>query len=245
MKMIRKFAICAIAVGLLACLPARADESSVRQAFQSKLPNVPVLSVTRTPMQGLYEVVSSGRIFYVDENANFVLRGELFDLRSGNPRSLTEERAQHVAAQTAQLTAQTLPQSQNLAIKRVKGNGKRLLYTFEDPNCGYCKKLQHELTRLNNVTIYTFLIPILGPDSIEKSKAIWCAKDRAQAWENAMIKGSVPAGKRDCDTPFDKTEQLRQRFAIQGTPAIYNANGHQIGGYVTADQIEAQLVSSR
>lgn len=237
--MFKKLALYAVISTSVAAAHARADENAVRQAFQAKFPKQSVESVNKTPFPSLYEVVLNGQAFYTDEKATFVMQGDLHDLRSSPPRNLTQEAAGARAAAT-------LAKSTDLAVKRVKGNGKRVIYTFEDPNCGYCKELQKELVKVNDVTIYTFLWPILSQDSVEKSKAIWCAKDRAKAWEDTMLKGVVPAGKRDCDvTALEKNGQLAQRFGIRGTPGVYLANGQQIGGYVPADKIEGALTSLR
>ena len=234
--MFKKFAL--VALALTFCAVARADENAVRQAFQAKFPKVPIESVTRTPFAGVYEVVMDGQIFYTDEKASYLFSGNLLDIRSGDPRNLTQEAG-------AKLAATALTKSTESAVKRVKGTGKRVIYTFEDPNCSYCRELQKELAKLNNVTIYTFLWPILSNDSVDKSKAIWCSKDRAKAWDDAMLRGTMPSGRRDCDTPFEKNAQLAQRFGIRGTPGVYLANGQQIGGYVSADKIEAALASVR
>jgi len=224
-------------LSVLACLvfsTARADESALRQALQSKFPKMPVESIAKTPFPNIYEVVMDGQVLYTDAKASYVFSGKLLDLRSQQPRDLTQET-------TNKISAAALAKSADSAIKRVKGNGKRVIYTFEDPNCGYCRELQKELTRVNDVTIYTFLWPILSQDSVEKSKGIWCAKDRAKAWEDMMLKGVAPMGKRDCETPLEKNAQLAQRFGIRGTPGLYLANGQQIGGYLPADKIEAAL----
>jgi thiol:disulfide interchange protein DsbC len=236
--MLKKFVICTLALAGLMCPAARADEAAVRQVFQAKFPKVALESITKTPFAGVYEVVMDGQVFYTDDKATYLFSGNLLDIRAAEPRNLTQESSNKLAAAT-------LAKSTDLAVKRVKGNGKRVLYTFEDPNCGYCKELQKELTKITNVTIYTFLWPILSPDSVEKSKAIWCAKDRAKAWEEAMSKGTVPNGKRDCDTPLEKNAQLAQRFGIRGTPAVYTGNGQQIGGYAPAEKLEAALASAR
>ncbi len=235
--MFRIFAICLLAASMVFSQAAGADENAIRKAFQSKFAEMPVESVAKTPIAGIYEVVAQGQIFYVDEKVNYVLRGVLFDSRTSELRNITAER-------DAQLAALSLSNAQDLAIKRVRGNGRRILYTFEDPNCGYCKKLQEELVKLNNVTLYTFLLPIVSPpDSVEKSKAVWCAKDRGKAWDELMSKGVVPGGSKTCDTPIEKTIQLAQRFNVRGTPAIYLANGQQIGGFLAVDKIEQALNS--
>ena len=215
----------------LAAGPTHASEAAIRQAFQSKISEVAVESVGKTPMPGLYEVVAGGQIFYVDEKVNFVIRGVLFDARTPAMRNVTQ-------ARNAELAAQILAKSTDNAIKRVRGNGRRVIYTFEDPNCGYCKQQQKELLKLTDVTIYTFLWPILSPDSIEKSRAVWCSKDRAKAWDDLMSRGVVPQNGAKCDTPLEKNMEMARRFGAQGTPAVFIADGRMLGGYVTADKIE-------
>ncbi len=215
----------------LTAAPAHASEAAIRQAFQSRIPEVTVESIGKTPMPGLYEVIASGHIFYVDEKANFVIRGSLFDARTPAMRNVTQ-------ARNSELAAQALGKSTDNAIKRVRGNGKRVIYTFEDPNCGYCKRQQQELVKLTDVTIYTFLWPILSPDSVEKSRAIWCNKDRAKAWEDFMLRGVAPQNEAKCDTPIEKNMEMARRFGAQGTPAVFLADGRMLGGFVTADKIE-------
>jgi thiol:disulfide interchange protein DsbC len=229
-------AVILLAMGLSA-QAADSSEAAIRQAFQSKISDVTVETVSKTPMPGIYEVVANGFIFYVDEKVNFVFRGTLFDARTPAMRNIT-------MARNAELNAQILVKSTDNAFKRVRGNGKRVLYTFEDPNCGYCKRQQQELLKLNDVTIYTFLWPILSPDSVEKSKIVWCSKDRAKAWDDLMSRGVAPQGDGKCDTPIDKNMELARRFGAQGTPAIYVADGRMLGGYVTADKIEEAFKSA-
>ncbi len=235
--MLKTFVICLLTVATLAAPAAGADETTVRQGFQAKFPDMKVEAVNKTPFAGIYEVLFSGQVVYTDEKVTFLFTGNLFDLRSQPPRNLTQDR-------NNRMIASTLASSTDMAIKRVKGNGKRTLYTFEDPNCGFCKKLQEELVKLNDVTIYTFLLPIVAPpDSVEKSKAVWCSKDRGKAWDELMSKGTVPAGAKNCDTPIAKSIELARRFGVNGTPAVYLADGQHIGGYLPRDKIEQALNS--
>jgi thiol:disulfide interchange protein DsbC len=236
MTMLRTLAaILAIAAGLAAG-SAAASEAAIQKAFQARFPTAAVESVARTPFTGIYEVVFNGQIAYTDEKLSFVFFGNLVDLRAAAERNLTRERS-------AQLNAQSLRKSADNAVKRVRGNGKRVLYTFEDPNCGYCREQQKELMKVTDVTIYTFLWPILSPDSVEKSRAVWCAKDRAKAWDDLMSRGVAPAAAK-CDAPFDKNNELAQRFGIRGTPAVFLGDGRQVGaGYVPATELEQALNS--
>jgi len=211
-----------------------ADESAIRKAVQARFSGAQVESVAKTPFEGIYEVVVGGRVLYTDEKVSYLFIGSLLDTRGPAERNLTGER-------TAQLTAEALGKSTASAIKRVRGNGKRTLYTFEDPNCGYCKAFYKELAKLNDITIYTFLWPILSPDSTEKSKAVWCSKDRTKAWDDLMGRGIAPQNAGKCDTPIEKNKELAQRFGARGTPAVYLADGRQLPGMMSVDKVEEAL----
>jgi thiol:disulfide interchange protein DsbC len=203
--------------------------------LQGRFPDIQVESVNRTPFSGLYEVVLGGRVLYTDEKASYIFFGSLLDVRGSGERDLTRERV-------SQLNAQALRKATDNAIKRVRGNGKRVIYSFEDPNCGYCREFQKELQKINDVTVYTFLWPILSPDSVEKSRAVWCSKDRAKAWDDLMLRGVVPQAAK-CDAPLERNIELAQRFGARGTPAVFLADGTVIGGYLPADKLEQALNS--
>jgi thiol:disulfide interchange protein DsbC len=234
--MLRRFAVLAVSIWALTAASANADEAQVKQALQARFPTMTVESVTKAPFAGLYEVVLDGEIVYTDDKVEYFFAGNLYDIRTLPPRNLTQENS-------GKMVVQALNGSRESAIKRVKGDGKRTLYTFEDPNCGYCKQLNRELLKVDNVTIYTFLLPILSQDSVEKARAVWCSEDRAQAWDNLMLKAALPEGGRSCAAPIEKNLQLMRRFGIRGTPAIYLENGRHIGGYLPAEKIEQALNS--
>jgi len=215
-------------------LSAFADEASVKKAIEAKLGGNKVTSVTKTPYLGLYEVYADGQIFYTDEKITAILAGSLIDGKS--MKNVTSERMQKLTA----ISFSDLPLE--LAIKQVRGDGKRVLASFEDPNCGYCKRLAKEMVKLDNVTIYTFLFPILSPDSLEKSNRIWCSADKAKSWNDWMIDGKAPAGKADCDTAaIQKNVELGQKLAVSGTPTIFFADGTRVPGAVPLAQIEKKL----
>ena len=208
-----------------------AEEARIKQAVQVKFPKMPVDTVTRMPFAGLFEVVMGGEVVYTDSKAEFMMGGTLYDIRSMPARNITQDTTQKIVSKS-------LTTSHDSAIKVVRGNGKRVLYTFEDPNCGYCKELYKELAKMTDVTVYTFLLPILSPDSADKSRAIWCSRDRAKAWDQVMTRGAITDQAKACDTPLEKNKAMAQRLNIHGTPAIYLASGQQLGGYVPAQQIE-------
>lgn len=236
--MLRKIlaALVLASLGVTGATAQDADETRLRAVLQQKLPKVPIDSITRTPFPGIFEVITGGEIVYTDAKGEFMMGGSLYDLRGAQPRNITQDTQQKVAAKM--ITA-----SHDSAIKMVRGNGRRVIYTFEDPNCGYCRELYKELIKLSDVTVYTFLLPILSPDSADKSRAIWCSRDRAKAWEQIMLKGALTEAGKPCEAPLQKNAQIAQKLNIRGTPAVYLANGQQLGGFLPAQQIEQALAA--
>ena len=227
-----------LALAATMSLPTLADEAAViKKAVETKLART-VTSVTKTPYLGLYEVYVDGQIVYTDEKVSALLIGALVDGKT--MKNVTDERMQKLTA----IKFADLPLA--LAVKQVRGDGKRVFATFEDPNCGYCKKLAKDIAKLENVTIYTFLYPILSPDSLEKSNQIWCATDRAKAWNEWMIEGKAPGGKGDCDTTaVKKTIEMGRKLAITGTPTIFFADGERIPGAIPIAKIEQKLAQTK
>jgi thiol:disulfide interchange protein DsbC len=185
---------------------------------------------------GLYEVLIGGQLYYVDSDVTFVLAGRMFDPRTRE--DLTQKRLDIAL----KVDFKSLPLDR--AVKTVRGDGSRVMVTFEDPNCGYCKRLWQSMAELKNVTIYTFLFPILSPDSMEKSKAIWCAKDRAASWEEHMVQNKAPAAApADCKTPLEQNVALGHELGISGTPTIVFADGTRSAGAMPVSAIEQRLAA--
>ena len=174
-----------LCAALFAGNAAWAQEAQIRKNLAERLPNLPKIDeISKTPIPGLYELRIGTEILYADEQGNYLIQGSLFDTRQR--RNLTEERVDKLSA----ISFDLLPLKDAFTI--VRGNGKRKLAVFEDPNCGYCKRFERDLQKVDNVTVYTFLYPILGPDSNAKSKDIWCAQDSAKAWRAWMVDGVTP-----------------------------------------------------
>lgn len=234
--MIKKLLPLALSLAFVAT--AQADEADVRKLMESKLGGK-VESVTKSGYLGLYEVYMEGGIFYTDEKMTaFIAGGQLIDAKT--MKNMTEERMHKLTA----IRFNDLPFDR--AIKQVRGNGKRVLATFEDPNCGYCKRLAKDLQRLDNVTIYTFLLPILSEDSLKKSRQIWCSSDRAKSWNDWMIESKTPAGREDCDTAaVDKNREFGRKLNITGTPTIFFADGERVPGAMPLERIEQKLSTAK
>lgn len=183
---------------------------------------------------GLFEVLVRGEIYYVDQNVSFVIAGRMFD--AATREDLTQKRLDTAL----KVDFKSLPLER--AVKTRRGDGSRVLVTFEDPNCPYCKKLWQNMQELKNVTIYTFLYPILSPQSHEKSKAIWCSKDRAAAWDEYMVQGKTPPDAADdCKHPLDENVALGRELGINGTPTLVFADGSRSAGAMPLATIEQRL----
>jgi len=194
----------------------------------------PIESVSKAPFADLYEVVTQQGIAYTDKTGSFVIfGGTVIDAKS--KANLTAKRMNELGA----FKFGELPLAD--AVKIVHGNGKRAMATFEDPNCGYCKKLAHELDKLQDVTIYTFLYPVLGDDSTAKSSDIWCAKDRSASWVG-LIRDGVNPPHVECDKAvIERNLALGKKLRVIGTPGILFASGERIPGYAAAADIDTKL----
>ncbi|HWS13641.1 MAG TPA: DsbC family protein [Rhodocyclaceae bacterium] len=234
--MLKHLAAAMIACAALIAGTAFADEASIKKAVEAIFPGAKVDSVKKTTYLGLYEVRAGGELIYTDEKVTYIITGDIIEAKT--KKNLTQERINKLS----QINFADLPL--DLAVKQVRGSGKRVIATFEDPNCGYCKKLAKDMQSMNDVTIYTFLYPILSPDSTEKSKAIWCSADRVKAWNDWMVNGVSPTGKTDCNAPIEKVVEIGQRLNIRGTPTIFLSNGSRLPGAVPLARLEQEMASA-
>ena len=229
------------AFALAACLipAAFADEAAIRKNIAERLPNFPKIDeVTKTSIPGLYEIRLGSDIRYTDEQGNYLIEGDLVDLRSRT--NLTEQRIARLTA----IDFKALQLKDAMVWKQ--GTGERKLVVFADPNCGYCKKFERDLQAVKDVTVYTFLYPILGGDSPEKSKAIWCAKDNTKAWRDWMLKGMAVNGSPDCDiSALQRNAAFGKKHRINGTPGLVFEDGTHRAGAVDTDAIEKLLIANR
>ncbi|MFN3376565.1 MAG: DsbC family protein [Burkholderiaceae bacterium] len=213
---------------------ASAQEAVIRKTLAERIPQMEKIDEIRpTPMPGLFEVRIGTDLFYTDAKGNYVIQGELIDTKAR--RNLTEDRINKLTA----VDFSALPFKD--AFTLVRGNGQRKLAVFEDPNCGYCKRFERDMQNVDNVTVYLFLYPILSPDSAEKSRNIWCAKDRAAAWNDYMLRDKNPAA-ASCDTAaLQRNLAFGRKHKITGTPTLIFADGTRVPGAVPVADIERRL----
>lgn len=224
-------------LALAAAGPAAAQEAAIRKNLGERLPNLPKIDEVRpAPIQGLYEIrINESEIYYTDAQGNYLIQGSIIDTKGR--RNLTEERTEKLNA----ISFDALPVKDSFVIKR--GNGKRKIAVFEDPNCGYCKRFERDLQKIDNVTVHVYLYPILSQDSIEKAKALWCAADKPAAWSDWMHKETVPQpAAATCDTnAISRNVAFGRKYRITGTPTLIFADGTRVPGALNAEQVEKYL----
>ena len=222
-------------------LASLAQEAVIRKNIAQRYPELKTINeVNKAPIPGLYELRINGtEIYYTDAQGDYLVVGNVYDTKQ--KRNLTEARVDKLSA----VKFDSLPFKDAFTI--VRGNGERKVAVFEDPNCGYCKRFEHDLQTINNVTVYMFLYPILGADSAEKSKAIWCAKDRAQVWLDWMVRDqAVPSSVQMCDTDaLKRNVELGRKHKINGTPTLIFVDGTRVPGAIDAKQIEKRLADAK
>lgn len=234
----------AASCGLLLCWSLLAQtpqqEAVIRKNLSDRLPGIPKIDeITRTPLAGIFEVRMGQDIAYTDADGSVILQGQMIDTRTR--KNLTEERLDKLTA----VAFDSLPLDDAFAI--VRGNGKRKLAVFEDPNCGYCKRFERDIQKVNDITVYLFLLPILGADSTEKSRHIWCAKDRSKAWTDMMINDkAVPRPMGACDsTALARNVEFGRKHRITGTPTLIFTNGKRVPGALAAADVDKLLAEAR
>jgi thiol:disulfide interchange protein DsbC len=214
-------------------------EATLRRNLAERVPGMARIDeVIRSPIGGLYEIRIGSDIFYTDSEGNYLIEGAMVDTRT--KRNLTEERQNKLLA----VDFDSLPLKD--AFKVVRGNGKRRVAMFEDPNCGFCKRMERDIQKVDNVTIYVFLYPILGPDSTVKSRQVWCAGDKGRAWVEWMAHDRALPASGGCDTSvLDRNVAFGHQYRIAGTPTLILADGRRVPGAVTAAQFEQMLAEAK
>ncbi|MEO0048533.1 MAG: hypothetical protein RLZZ410_1492 [Pseudomonadota bacterium] len=211
-----------------------AAEQKVKIEVQKQLGDrAKVTAVRSTPINGLYEVAIGSDVVYADASARYLIQGEVIDLKTGI--NLTEQRSNDLN----RIKWADLPLHD--AIKVVRGKGTHQIAVFADPNCGFCKKLEKSFQQLDNVTIYTFLVPLLSQDSAVKSKQIWCSTDKVKSWNAWMLDNQSPSGQGDCSTPLERNTNLAKKLGVTGTPAMFFTDGSRISGAAPLASIEKKL----
>jgi len=213
----------------------QADEAQVQRAFEARHPGVKVDKITKSPYAGLYEILVGDEIVYTDEKADFLFLGRIIDTQTRV--DLTEQRVEQLTA--VPLKWSDLPLDQ--AVKTVRGNGKRVMAVFSDPYCPACRQLDTALQSVSDATIYTFLYPVIRPELRKHSEAIWCSKDRSQAYFDLVLKKQLPTAEPNCPTPIDKNLALGRKLRVNSTPTLFFKDGRRVKGARSPEQLAAIL----
>lgn len=223
--------VCAVAAH------AQSTEDKLKKLIEPRLGGeAKIQSVTKTPYAGLYEIQSDGDILYADETGKYLFVGRVVDAQTY--KDYTKERVDEIN----KVAFADFPLDK--AIKIVKGNGKRQIIVFEDPNCGYCKRFHQNLKDVNNITVYTFPYNILSQDSIEKSRNIVCSANPAKAWTDWMVNGkAAPNAPASCKGTNEEVLALGQKLRVTGTPTIFFTDGTRAPGALPAKDLEAKLAT--
>ncbi len=215
-------------------------EDQLKQDLEARV-GAKIDSVTPMKIAQLYEIRIGEDVFYTDPTGNYLFIGNIVDSRTRD--NLTRARVEAIKeASLPQWKFAELPL--DTAVKIVRGNGKKAVAIFEDPNCGYCKKLEKSILDIGDVTVYVFLYPVLGPDSLVKSKQIWCSPNRAKAWTEWMQNATALAGDGACSTPIDKTLELGKKLKVDGTPTLFFSNNKRVEGAIGASDLQKFLQAS-
>ena len=231
----RLFQVFTLTCLLLASTCSLAQDANLKKILSERLPSLPKIEeISKTPMPGVFEIrVQGNEIFYTDAKGDFLIQGALIDTKQ--KRNLTEERTDKLSA----VPFDSLPLK--FAFTQVRGNGKRKLVVFSDPNCGYCKRFERDLQKIDNVTLYHLMYPVLGEDSRVKSRNIACAKDKAKTWNDWMLQGITPPTVACDNHNIDAIVEFGKKNRINGTPTMFVADGTRVPGAIDAAQIEALL----
>lgn len=218
--------------------PSGEVEKNIQDALMRAYPDqkVQIKSVGESPIANLYEVVVfPNQVVYMDAKGEHMFVGNLLDMKTQT--NLTEEKI----AELNSIDYQALPFES--AIKEVRGNGQYKVAVFSDPDCPFCKRLEHEIAKMTDVTVYTFLMPIasLHPDAIAKSEQIWCQSDRTSAWIKWMREDVAPTQVPTCKNPVADLIKLSEGFGFNGTPTIVYPNGKVHSGYMPQEAFEKAI----
>lgn len=206
--------------------------------LRKQLPQYAIDSIRPSGVEGVVEVLFGGnQILYSDVAGQHIFNGHLFDLESH--RDLTDERLEEVT----RVDVKRLPLADSFDV--VRGNGKRVIYVFEDPDCPFCRKFEEQLPKVTDLTLHVFLYPLtsLHPHAYEHALGIWCSSDRQKAWLDKMLKGIDPPAAK-CPNPLDRNVALGDKLHIDGTPTIIFANGRPHAGTLTAEELERLLAEN-
>jgi len=228
------------ALALCICVPlahaAKNDDAVARAAVQKLVGTSKIEAFEKSPMDGYYQAAVGSQLLYVSADGRYILQGTLYDADA--KLDLTAMRLARV--NVAKLEA--YPEAKRISFAP-KSKPKYKITVFTDIDCGYCRKMHSHIAEYNErgIQVDYLFFPRSGPGtpSFAKAESVWCAIDRKSAFTAAKA-GADPAPLQ-CDNPIAEEYQLGMQVGVDGTPAVFAEDGSKIGGYLTPDQLQAQL----
>ncbi|CAB3759249.1 MULTISPECIES: DsbC family protein [Burkholderia] len=209
------------------------DEGDLKKILQAKIPELKIDTVEKSPIPGLYEVIANTRIFYSDPTGAHIVIGNI--INTSSQKDLTEIRSKEINS----IDISSLPFHN--AITTIKGNGKRVIVTFFDPNCSFCKNMSFELDKIPDSTIHIFLYPILSKDSVEKSRTILCSDNPSLAWRQWFKEGKITTSRTPCQPDIKNLISLGNKLNIKGTPTTFLPSGERVEGFISGNDLISRI----
>ena len=208
-------------------------DSRIRERMAKLFPGETVSEVSESPVPGLYEVLIGASVFYMTADGKYAMRGDLLDLESR--QNLSEARRADARGQAfANLDDQDV-----ITFSPASGKTRATVYAYTDVDCGYCRKLHNEVPALNKAGIAVSYLAFpragLKSESYDKIQAVWCSPDRRKAMTAAKAGKNVKSP--PCENPVASQFHLGQSMGVGGTPALYNKQGEELGGYIPAKRL--------
>ena len=214
---------------------APAGDEAIRKALQALAPGLEVGEISDSPIPGYRQVALGARVVYVSDDARLLIQGSVIDL--GSRESLTSQ------AEAGLRKAMLADVGDDSRITFAAAEPKYAVTVFTDIDCGYCRRMHSEIAEYNRlgITVNYLFYPRagIGSESYQKAVNVWCSSDRQQALTDAKAGKDLPMA--ECTSPVTRDYDLGRRVGLDGTPAIYAADGTQLGGYVPPAEMLARL----
>ena len=215
------------------------DAENVAKKLKEMIPGGREAAVSPSPIPGLLQVVIDTKVFYVSEDLNFLMRGELVDLN--RKKNMTEE----VRSKLRSGLLKAVNKKEMITFNSKKEDAKDEIFVFTDIDCTYCRKFHLEVPKLNlsGISVHYLAFPRKGTNSLSSNKAqsAWCALNPSEALTQAKLGKDVPS--KTCQNPIEKQFQLGLKIGVMGTPAIYASNGEELGGYLSARELLQKIIN--
>lgn len=216
-------------------------ESAIRSKIGAAMPGVEITQVLPSPVSGIYGIVLDGsETAYVSADGQHLISGDLYRV---TPNRLVNVSDENKIPQRREALAKV--RKADMITFAARGKERAKLYVFTDVDCGYCRKMHQEVPQMNEagVTVHYLAFPRSGPktETARKMESAWCAPDRNTALTELKRGRTLPPASPVCKSPVADQYQQGVALGVSGTPAVFTADGQQVGGYVPVAQLLTRL----